>query len=260
MPWRYRPGKRKGDRISAGRQGLDGAPADLSIHSELATNVEEAKELRRARGFVRAAVAQDGRALRYVAAELQPSPALQWISSTNVKLHCAKLRLALAKSAFPTPLSSGGTLSALPRELQELIGRCISLDLLSYIVALKYGYWLGESSSCKKRKWSQLISNEHPFGCRSDDDDDDDDDDLDVDSELYGSSDSDDDDDDDDDNLDVDFDELFGTSDSDDGDDSGGCSGGCSSTPAWRSTEYHLKNTKHTLTVCLSRLSYLSYL
>ena len=75
-------------------------------------------ELKGDREIVLAAVAQHGNALRYAAAELNCHRALQWIRTTNVALHCAKLRLALATCALPPPMScSGGALSALPRDL-----------------------------------------------------------------------------------------------------------------------------------------------
>ena len=110
-----------------------------------------------------AAVAQDGHALRYAAAELSCHRALQWISTTNVALHCAKLRLALATCALPMPLSrSGGALSALPRDLIELIGACILPNVAICVVARKYRYWSdggspargGEDLGRKKRKRS----------------------------------------------------------------------------------------------------------
>ena len=120
-----------------------------------------AAELRGDREIVLTAVMQDGRALWDAAAELHRHPALQWISTTNVALHCAKLRLALATCALPTPLSrSGGALSALPLEMIELIGTCILPDVTICGVARKYGYWCdggspgrgGEDPGLQKRK------------------------------------------------------------------------------------------------------------
>ena len=122
-----------------------------------------AAELKRDREFVLAAVAQNGSALQYAAAQLHCHRALQWISTTNVALHCARLRLALATCALPTPLScSGGSLSALPRDLIELIGTCILPDVAIGVVARKYKYWCdggspargGEDAGLKKRKRS----------------------------------------------------------------------------------------------------------
>ena len=120
-----------------------------------------AAELKGDREIVLAAVAQNGRALDYAAAELRLSRALQWISTTNLALHCAKLRLAMATCTLPTSLCrGGGTLSALPRDLTELIGTYITVDLLICVVAHKYGYWYGspaharEDSRRKKRKRS----------------------------------------------------------------------------------------------------------
>jgi hypothetical protein len=120
-----------------------------------------AAELRGDREIVLTAVVQDRMALRCVPAELHRHPALQWISTTNVALHCAKLRLALATCALPTPLSrSEGALSALPRDLIELIGTCILPDVTICGVARKYGYWCdggspgrgGEDPGLQKRK------------------------------------------------------------------------------------------------------------
>jgi hypothetical protein len=100
-----------------------------------------AAELQGDREFVLAAVAQDGRALQYAAAPLNRHPALQWICSTNIVLYCAKLCLALATCALPTPLSrSGNALSALPRDLIELIGMYILPDVAIHVVARKYRY------------------------------------------------------------------------------------------------------------------------
>ena len=101
-----------------------------------------AAELKGDHEVVLAAVAQDGVALEYAAAELRPHRALQWINRTNVALHCAKLRLALATCALPTPFShAGGPLSALPRDLIELIGMCTLPDMVICVVARKYDYW-----------------------------------------------------------------------------------------------------------------------
>ena len=122
-----------------------------------------AAELKGDREIVLAAVAQKGTALYYAAAELQLSRALQWISTTNLALHCAKSRLAMATCTLPTSLCRGAsTLSALPRDLTELIGTCITVDLLICVVARKYGYWFDgaslaharEDSRRKKRKRS----------------------------------------------------------------------------------------------------------
>ena len=118
-------------------------------------------ELKGDREIVLAAVAQNGRALMCAVAPLNRHPALQWICSTNIALHCAKLRLALATCALPTPLSRfGNTLSALPRDLIELIGTCILPDVAIHVVARKYRYWCdggspargGEDPGHKKRK------------------------------------------------------------------------------------------------------------
>ena len=123
--------------------------------------LQYAAELQGDREIVLAAVAQDGRALQYAAPPLNRHPALQWICSTNIALHCAKLRLALATCALPTPLSrSGNALSALPRDLIELIGTCILPDVAIHVVARKYRYWCdggspargGEDPGHKKRK------------------------------------------------------------------------------------------------------------
>ena len=120
-----------------------------------------AAELKGDREIVLAAVALNGNALRYAAASLSRHPALQWICSTNIALHCASLRLALATCALPTPLSrSGNALSALPRDLIELIGTCILPDVAIHVVARKYRYWCdggspargGEDPGHKKRK------------------------------------------------------------------------------------------------------------
>ena len=120
-----------------------------------------AAELKGDREIVLAAVAQNGRALMCAAAPLNRHPALQWICSTNIALHCAKLRLALATCALPTPLSrSGNALSALPRDLIELIGTCTLPDVAIHVVARKYRYWCdggspargGEDPGHKKRK------------------------------------------------------------------------------------------------------------
>ena len=101
-------------------------------------------------------VAQNGRALEYAAAELRLSRALQWISTTNLALHCAKLRLAMATCTLPTSLCrGGGTLSALPRDLTELIGTCITVDLLICVVARKYGYWFDGGSPVHAREDSR---------------------------------------------------------------------------------------------------------
>jgi uncharacterized membrane protein YqjE len=101
-----------------------------------------AAELMGDREIVLAAVAQDGRALQFAAAELRRHRALGWICTTNVALHCAKLRLALATCALSTPLiCSGGSPSALPMDLMELIGKCILPDVTMCVVARKYGYW-----------------------------------------------------------------------------------------------------------------------
>ena len=122
-----------------------------------------AAELKGDREIVLAAVAQDGIALHHAAAELQLCRALQWISTTNLALHCAKLRLAMWTCTLPSSLCrGGGTLSALPRDLTELIGTCITVDLLICVVARKYGYWFDggspvharEDSRRKKRKGS----------------------------------------------------------------------------------------------------------
>ena len=120
-----------------------------------------AAELKGDREIVLAAVAQDGNALAYAAAPLNRHPALQWLCSTNIALHCAKLRLALATCALPTPFSrSGNALSALPRDLIELIGMYILPDVAIHVVARKYRYWCdggspargGEDPGHKKRK------------------------------------------------------------------------------------------------------------
>ena len=101
-----------------------------------------AAELKGDREIVLAAVAQNGSAQEYAAAELRGHRALGWIRTTNVALHCAKLRLALATCALSTPLiCSGGSLSALPRDVMELIGKCILPDVTVCVVARKYGYW-----------------------------------------------------------------------------------------------------------------------
>jgi hypothetical protein len=118
-------------------------------------------ELKGDREIVLAAVAQDGGALRYAAAPLIRHPALQWMCSTNIALHCAKLRLALATCELPTPLSrSRNALPALPRDLIELIGTGILPDVAIHVVARKYRYWCdggspargGEDPRHKKRK------------------------------------------------------------------------------------------------------------
>ena len=114
-----------------------------------------AAELKGDREIVLEAVAQNGRALEYAAAPLNRHRALQWIRSTNVKLHCAHLRLALATCALPTPLNQfGDALSALPRDLIELIGTCILPEVAIYVVARKYRYWcdIREDPGHKKRK------------------------------------------------------------------------------------------------------------
>ena len=101
-----------------------------------------AAELKGDREIVLAAVARTGSALKYAAAELRSHRALGWIRTTNVALHCAKLRLALATCAISTPLICAGvSLSALPRDLMELIGKCILPDATMCVVARKYGYW-----------------------------------------------------------------------------------------------------------------------
>ena len=115
-----------------------------------------AAELKGDREIVLAAVAQNGRALGCAAAELRLSSALQWISTTNLALHCAKLRLAMATCTLPTSLCrGGGTLSALPRDLTELIGTCITVDLLICVVARKYGYWFDGGSPVHAREDSR---------------------------------------------------------------------------------------------------------
>ena len=120
-----------------------------------------AAELKGDREIVLVAVAQDGFALQYAVAELRSHRALGWIRTTNVALHCAKLRLALATCALSTPLiCSGVRLSALPRDLIELIGKCILPDVTVCVVARKYGYWCDgdtptrgkEDPRLKKRK------------------------------------------------------------------------------------------------------------
>ena len=120
-----------------------------------------AAELKGDREIVLAAVAQDGLALEFAAAVLNRHRALQWISTTNIALHCANLRLALATCALsPPPSLCGGALSALPRDLIELIGTCILPDVAIYVVARKYRYWCdggsqargGEDRGHKKRK------------------------------------------------------------------------------------------------------------
>ena len=101
-----------------------------------------AAELKGDREIVLAAVAQHGSALEHAVAELRSHRALGWIRTTNVALHCAKLRLAFATCAISTPLVSAGvSLSALPRDLMELIGKCILPDVTMCVVARKYGYW-----------------------------------------------------------------------------------------------------------------------
>eukprot|EP01043_Picozoa_sp_COSAG02_P031744 COSAG02_NODE_2085_length_9885_cov_9.743946_6_plen_89_part_00 len=57
-------------------------------------------ELKGDREIVLAAMAQDGSALKYATAELRRHRALGWIRTTNVALHCAKLRLALEPLGF----------------------------------------------------------------------------------------------------------------------------------------------------------------
>ena len=93
------------------------------------------------REIVLAAVAQKAMALEYATARLKLHRALQWISTTNLALHCTQLRLALATCALPTPLRSVSILSALPRDLIELIGTYILPDVAICVVARMYGYW-----------------------------------------------------------------------------------------------------------------------
>jgi hypothetical protein len=110
-------------------------------------------ELKDDREIVLAAVANDGRSLRFTSSALQPHRALRWISTTNLALHCAKLRLTLATCASPpAPLSQTGfTVTALADVLVELIGTYISIDVAISVVARRYGYWY-EGPERKKRK------------------------------------------------------------------------------------------------------------
>ncbi len=109
-----------------------------------------AAELQGDREIVLAAVAQIGLALEYAAAVLNRHRTLQWISTTNIALHCANLRLALATCVLPTPsILCGGVLEALPRDLIELIGTCILPDVAIYVVARKYRYWCDGGSPAR---------------------------------------------------------------------------------------------------------------
>ena len=106
-------------------------------------------------------MAQNDMALKFAAAELEGDREIVLASTTNLASHCAKLRLALATCALAMPsINCGRSLSALPRDLMELIGMCISSDVAICVAARKYGYWCDggtptrgrEDSGHKKRK------------------------------------------------------------------------------------------------------------
>jgi hypothetical protein len=115
-----------------------------------------ATKLKGDREIVLAAVSQDGGALEFAAAKLQVHRALQWISTTHLALHCAKLRLALATCTLSMPLiHSGGSLSALgflPSDLVELVGTCILPNVAICVVARKYGYWCDGGTSTRGKE------------------------------------------------------------------------------------------------------------
>ena len=113
-----------------------------------------AAELKDDREIVIAAVGNNGRSLWHTSFSLRQHPALLWISTTNLALHCAKLRLTLATCASSRASLSHSrcTVTALPDVLVELIGTYISIDMAISVAARRYGYWHDSGSSTRGRE------------------------------------------------------------------------------------------------------------
>ena len=113
-----------------------------------------ASKLQGDRAIVLAAVTQDARSLRFAHFRLQQHPALRWIRTTSLTLHCAMLRLKLATCAsLSAPLSHAGcALSALPKGVVEVIGSCISPAVVLSAAVCHYGCWDDTSSRTRKKR------------------------------------------------------------------------------------------------------------